>query len=83
MEIKRAGSGFGRVQRWDGLASRKDDDALRWSCELAGKPMGGPRLWRGGHVRTRCADGVAHTPARTDARRDGRFRTRAALGRAR
>ena len=33
-------------------------------------------------VRTRCADGVAHTPARTDARRDGRFRTRAALGRA-
>jgi hypothetical protein len=31
------------------------------------------RLWRGCHVRTRCADGVAHTPARTDARRDGRF----------
>src|SRR5437762_1567148 len=38
------------------------------------------RVRRGGHVRTGCPYSVAHTPARTDADRDGGLRARPALG---
>jgi hypothetical protein len=39
-----------------------------------------PRLRRGGHVRTGCPYGVAHTPARANIRRDCGVRSRAAMG---